>query len=225
MEMVFERGHDAHGKWQTWFRDMGILKGSWVCRYCGLHWEDVSPHVCPRCEHGADLIRYAEVPCENKEFLIAGSADGDVVRATDTTLIEIKTIGEGTLRWDAPALIEKHSYRHTDDAGKSHTGVDWYSLWNGIRRPFGPHLRQGMIYCFCLGRPSIIYIYEPKFVTAYPKEFEIKFSRDLIEDRLQQCVIIRNALERGHPPKRPMWAEKTCKTCKNCPFRNTCYGG
>ena len=80
-----------------------------------------------------------------------------------------------------------------------------------------------MIYCFCGGRKEIVYIYDPKFVTGFPKEFEIKFNRNLIEDVLDQCIKVKNALEKQRPPKRPMWAEQTCKACKECPYRNECW--
>lgn len=228
MEAVFETGNDSHRKYQTWLREMGVLKGNWYCMRCGLLWEDMSPHTCPRCEAGYDLIDYAEVPVSNEFYLLAGQADGDVYRQTDggpeDTLIEIKTIGTGTLRYDAPKLIEKYTYQHVDEDGKSREYTDWPLLWSHIRRPFPPHLRQGMIYCFCKGRDRIVYIYEPKFLTAYPKEFEIQFRKDLIEDVLDQCLVVKNCLEKQRPPKRPIWAEKKSEgPCKKCPYRSVCY--
>lgn len=223
MEMVFERGHDSHDKWQRWFWEMGILRGMWRCYGCDLYWEATSPRFCPRCEAGENLLRYGEVPVENKEYLLAGQADGDVLNVDRWKLIEVKTIGPGTVRYEAPALITKYSYEHVDDQGKTHRGIDWYALWSGIRRPFPAHLRQGMIYCFCAERSEIVFIYDPKFLTAPPKEFEVKFREDIIEDVLEECVTVRSALEKGRPPKRPMWAEQTHKVCANCSFRNTCW--
>lgn len=228
MEAVFETGNEAHTKYQTWCWEMGILRGFWRCLLCELVWEDVSPHTCPRCESGYDLIEYAEVPVSDDYYLIGGQADGDVLRQTDSgpiwTLIEVKTIGTGTLRWDAPRMIERYTYRHVDEEGKSREYTDWPLLWSHIRRPFPPHLRQGMIYCFCAGRKEIIYIYEPKFLTGYPKEFEIKFRKDLIEDVLEDCLLVKNCLEKQRPPKRPIWAEKKTEgPCKKCPYRSTCW--
>jgi hypothetical protein len=222
-KLVFETGHEAHHKWQKWAWEMGILRGLWECLFCDLKWEDVSPWQCPRCEMGRDLIRYREVPVENGEYLIAGNADGDVFWLDEWTYIEVKTIGTGTVRYEAPQLIEQHTYRHIDDNGKERTGVDWLALWNAIRRPFPAHLRQGSIYCFCGGRDKIRFIYDPKFITAHPKEFEIKFNPDVIVDILDECLKVKNALEAQRPPKRPMWAEPKCKTCKECPFQKACY--
>jgi hypothetical protein len=222
MEMVFERGHDSHKKWQHWFWDMGLLKGLFICRVCNLRWWDQSPYECPRCE--STLLKYGEVPVESPEFLLAGQADGDVVREGGSVLIEVKTIGTGTLQFEAPNLLKRYTYKHTDEDGVARTSVEWYRLWSGIRRPFPAHLRQGMIYCFCYGRKEIIYIYDPKFITAYPKEFEIKFDKSLIGDVLDDCITVKNALEKGRPPRRPMWATEGCTACKACPYEGECYG-
>lgn len=225
MEVVFEGGHHAHAKWQRWFREMGVLYGTWRCLSCGLYWEALSPVACPRCEVGGDLITYAEVPLRNDTYLIGGHADGDVrMPGQAPVLIEIKTIGTGTVRFDAPALMSKYSYTHVDDQGRTHTGVDWDGLWRGIRRPFPSHLRQGMLYCFCAGRDEIIYIYEPKFVTAYPKEFEIRLDEELIHGILEKCLSVKQSVAQQRVPKRPMWTSPTCTTCKSCGFRSVCYG-
>lgn len=225
MELVFERGHTSHSTWQTWLWEMGVLAGQWRCRNCRLLWEDLSPTVCPRCEVGDDLIVYAEVPVHDDAHLIAGHADGDVHRpGHPPQLIEIKTIGPGTARFEAPTLVEKYTYHHIDTDGVERSGVDWEGLWRGIHRPFPSHLRQGMVYCFCAGRKEIVYIYEPKFVTAYPKAFEIKFDPSYIQDALERCLVVKDALEQQRVPKRPMWTDPTCRTCTECPFRSTCYG-
>lgn len=218
MEMVFETGHDAHHKWQSWLWDMGILWGMWECLWCGLYWWDKSPTMCLRCEVGKDLLKYREVPVSNDQYLIAGQADGLIKKP-----IEVKSIGPGTVRVEAPALLAKYSYTHIDSEGAPHTGTDWQALWRGIRRPFPSHLKQGMIYCFCAGWSHIDFLYDPKFLTAWPKEFEIKFSKDIIQDVLDKCLLVKDALERQRPPKRPHWATKTCASCKACPYRTECY--
>jgi hypothetical protein len=81
-----------------------------------------------------------------------------------------------------------------------------------------------MTYCFCGGRKEMLFLYDPKFLTKYPKEFEIKFRQDMIEDRLALCLVVKDHLEKQRVPKRPMWAEKSHRACKECPFKSTCYG-
>jgi hypothetical protein len=223
-EMVFERGHDSHHKWQNWFWEMGDLRGMWRCLACGLYWEDRSPWECPRCDVGRGAIEYAEVPVLNQDYLLSGMADGDVWWIDHWTLIEVKTIGIGTIRWDAPRLLDQHALTFIDDEGTTRHGFDVEGIWRDIKRPFPSHIRQGMIYCFCAGRDGMVYIYDPKFLTRHPKEYEIKFRQDLIQDVLDGCLKVKDHLEMQRPPKRPIWAEKKCRTCKECAFRTECYG-
>ena len=225
MELVFERGHDSHDKWQRWAWDLGILRGMWRCRWCHLYWWGVSPQYCPRCDVGKDLLQYAEVPVSSPEHLLAGQADGEVFIGERWVPIEIKTIGSGTVRYEAPHFVEQYAYSYTDADGKQHSGTDWIALWNGVRRPFPAHLRQGMIYCFCKGWEEIIFVYEPKFLTAHPKEFLVKFRPDVVEPILEKCLQVKRSLDAQRPPKRPHWATPACKTCTNCPFKKVCWNG
>lgn len=224
MEAVYEIGHDSHRKYQNWLWDMGVLRGVFECLKCKLFFEEVSPHICPRCEAGKLLLVYREVPLLSEEYLIVGSADGDVWFDDEWILIEIKTIGARTIEIENPKLLKRFTYRHIDVDGKAHSNVDWRALWNGIRYPFPSHLKQGMIYCFCKGRKRIRFIYEPKFLTAWPKEFLVTFDKELIADILDECLIVKAALERGKPPRRPMWAEEAHTTCARCVFKDECYG-
>ena len=225
MEMVFETGHDAHRKWQTWLWEMGMLSGEWKCLACSNRWSDTSPEQCPACGGGRKVIEYAEVRADADEYLIHGRSDGEVFWNGERRLIEIKTIGPGTVRWEAPSLVAAHTYKHTDETGRERSGVDWQALWNSIRRPFPSHIRQGMIYCMATGVDSIVYIYDPKFLTAGPKEFTVKYRRDLIEDLLEECLIVKASVENGRAPKRPFWAETSCRTCKECSFKGVCWNG
>jgi hypothetical protein len=210
-ETVYETGHDAHHKWQRWWWEMGILAGVFHCMHCDVYWNGLSPQRCPYCEVGRELLEYKEVPLENEEYGIAGFADGDVV---GHGLVEVKTIGEGTVRIEAPNLLARHT---------SGNAVDWHGLWRDIKIPFASHRRQGMIYDFCAGRDQMTFIYEPKFITGYPKEFVVKFKKEYIEDILDDCLRVRTALEHGRPPKRPMWAERSHRSCQKCPYRKHCY--
>lgn len=224
-EIIYAIGHDIHSRWQRWFQEMRILRGMWECLNCDLVWHDTSPPYCPRCDCGSELIIYREVPLRDEEHLMIGSADADVLYPDDEwRLIEIKSIGDGTVRIDAPQLVKRHSYKHIDEEGKSHIGVDWYHLWRSISQPFPSHLRQGMLYCFLAQREEIVFIYEAKSLTAEPKEFRVKFRRSVIADVLDDCLKVRAALDSNHPPRRPMWAEIDSKICRQCTFHKTCWG-
>lgn len=219
MSVVFDQGHEAHNKWQTWFWEMGVLSGNWECIQCGYHWEGTSPTECPTCHSPGIYLRYREVSADQEEYLIHGHADGQI----GDGLIEIKTIGEGTIRHDAPRLVDRYSYVHKDVDGKKHSGVDWKALWANIHRPFAAHLRQGMLYCFSTGLEKITFIYEPKFIVSEPKEFLVRYQSNLIEDVLERCLNLKASLQKGYPPRRPMWANISHKVCTECVYKEVCY--
>lgn len=224
-EVVFETGHEAHRKWQSWFWEMGILRGLWYCKICRKMWHGISPEHCPEKGHGKEFIEYREVPASSAQYLLGGHADGDVRRERKIWRpIEIKTVGIGTVRHEAPKLVERFSYTYVDENDEERSYVDWPALWAGIRRPFSSHLKQGMLYLLCLKREAIIYLYEPKFVTGVPKEFEIEFQSELIEDLLDQCLLVKRSVERARPPKRPLWAEYESPVCDKCVYKTHCWG-
>jgi hypothetical protein len=206
-ELVFNHGNTSHEWWQDKWWGMGILKGVFHCRACGLSWEDISPLSCPRCDMSKYMLNYKEVPFKSERYNMVGRADADT---TTDGLIEIKTIGVGSIRWEAPHLVEKH-------------GTDWDALWRDIKHPFPSHRRQGQLYCYFLERDEIKFIYDPKFVSAAPKEFVVKFSKDYIDQILDDCDDINGMVARNKTPHRPEWAAKDHRTCQKCPFRKHCY--
>lgn len=206
-ELIFNHGNTSHEWWQGKWWGMGILKGVFHCLACDLYWEGLSPHECPRCEMPKVFLEYKEVPFRNKEYGVVGRADADL--STDG-LIEIKTIGVGSIRWEAPHLTEKH-------------GENWEALWRDIKHPFPSHRKQGIINCHFLGRDQIKFIYDPKFVSAAPKEFVVQYNVSIIEEILEECLQINRDVALGRVPKRPEWAEKSHRTCAHCPYRKHCY--
>ena len=206
-ELIFNHGNASHEWWQNNWWGMGILKGVFFCTACEMLWEDTSPLECPRCGRPRLFLEYKEVPFRSREYNVVGRADADT---TTDGLIEIKTIGVGSIRWEAPHLVEKY-------------GQDWDTLWRNIKHPFPSHRKQGWMYCHFLGREEIKFIYDPKFVSAAPKEFVVKYEPSFIEDILEECLLINRNVATGRVPKRPEWAEKTHRTCGFCPYKRHCY--
>ena len=114
--------------------------------------------------------------------------------ATDG-LIEIKTIGDG-----------QHSVGSPAPDREVRPGLG-HALEN-IKHPFPSHRKQGMLYCHFLERDTIKFIYDPKFVSAAPKEFVVKYNHSIIEDILKECVAINTDVSTARAPNRPDWAEK-----------------
>lgn len=214
---IFEEGKDIHKKWQKRIDDLGKLHGTWECLNCHYYWWETSPRKCPDCgTENRDFIKYREVPLESEEYMIIGHADGEVEEA----LIEVKSIGLGTLRFEAPQLLKQYEVETVD--GK--TVVDVQGLWRDIKRPFPGHTRQGMIYLLCRGKKSILFIYEFK-PTQQVKGFILSYNEELIADILEQALDVKYALKKGAPPDRPEWAEdEESKGCVKCTFKTKCWG-
>lgn len=208
---VFEEGHAIHNKWQTWLWKAGVLSGDWYCETCTHRWSAVAPATCPMCVSAS--IVYREVPISSDELRIIGHSDGEVVIGEDRYLIEIKSVGLGTVRWDHPTLYKAYS-----DGELSLDG-----LWKNIKKPFASHIRQGQLYLHCTGLSEIIFIYEWK-PTQEVKEFKVSYQEEIVQPLIDKCKYVIDHLDRGEIPEQPDWASSsTCAGCKYCPYKKECW--
>jgi len=89
---IFAEGHTIHAKWQEWFKEMGVLYGKWA--------------TSTEPAWGVSLSDdYLEVPLRSDKHMMRGHADGWIKGLGDDCLIEIKSIGTGTIRMEMPALM------------------------------------------------------------------------------------------------------------------------
>lgn len=208
---VFEEGHAIHHKWQTWLWEAGVLVGRWECGECGSSWFGKSPAECVNCQ--SIHIRYREVPIRDDEHHILGHSDGEIEDSRGRALIEIKSVGIGTVRWEKPSLYADY------ENGK--LSID--DVWKNIKSPFGSHVRQGNLYMHCRKLDTIVFIYEWKPTQAV-KEFEVKYNPDIVAPMLEGCKVVLKHLEDKTAPQRPDWANApTSPGCKFCPFKKVCY--
>lgn len=208
---IFDEGHLIHDKWQKRIRDMGDLWGNWYCSACGLTLKgEIRDGNCPayRCHltNPNKTLIYHEVPLSSEQYLISGHADGAIPRLN--SLIEIKSVGAGTVRIEAPDIYKANS---------EGTKIDFQGLWKDIKEPFPSHMRQGQLYlrlCNLMGLEydQIIFIYEAKFNQGV-KEFVVKFDPNYCDDLLTQCYFIVGALDNTMSP--PECPTGTCKDCGN----------
>lgn len=201
---IFDEGHYIHDKWQKRLRDMGDLWGNWSCDFCRtLFRSQLYPQTCPYCD--STLLTYQEVPLRMDTHLISGHADGAIPRLS--ALIEIKSVGTGTARIEAPEIFKKNS------EGQS---INLQGLWRDIIEPFPAHIRQGQLYlalCDYMGLPfdNIIFLYESKFNQG-AKEFQIKYDPKISAPIIASAREISNALDGLiDPPKCP---NGSCKDCE-----------
>jgi len=211
MNNVFAEGHQIHGKYQDWLWEMGVLHGAWLCLSCHLVWTDTSPRQCPTCS--SPRLMYREVPLFRD--LVGGHSDGAVHGLDDWDgLIEVKSIGMGTLRMEAPRMYQ----RYLD-------GETLENVWWKIQRPFTTHIKQGQLYLW-MSWPryeEICFLYESKFHQQV-KEFVVAYNPATIAPILETAREVTRAVAQGLPPSRPSWAEDSdSKICKSCPYRRACW--
>jgi rubrerythrin len=232
LENIFEEGHEYHRKWQSRFRRMGRLYGTWFCEACTHRWLANSPTYCPECGAPDGALSYYEVQMHDAEHLIHGNADGIVLALAadaDDVMLEVKSVGEGTVRQEMPKVLQKHTHEVPDPqwVGKTLKVLDHRGVWKDITKPFGPHLRQGLIYLRLWGqvydrlgstemvseitRIAFIYEYKP---TSAVKAFYVTRADDLVQELWDQAADIKWALDGGGRPPRCISRDEPCKQCK-----------
>ena len=200
LQSIFDEGHTIHAKWQNWFSEMGVLHGYW----------DLGTPNNKSWATSKDLVGipdkvYKEVPLVYDELRIAGHADGWIKGIGEDCLIEIKSIGVGTIRVEAPDLIAK-------------ADGDLQAAWRSIRRPFSTHVMQGQIYLELMRRlghdvKEIVFLYELKADQDY-KEFVIKADFELVESKFLKAKRVCEAVEAGTPLECSNNGSLGCKQCQ-----------
>lgn len=190
LRRIFDTGHDAHHRWQTYLRDMGVLKGTWTNGY------------------------YDEVRLYSERHMIRGHSDGWVTGLGDDFLIEIKTIGEGTIRSEAPALLAQYDNNLA-------------LAWKNIKTPFKSHMLQGQVYLHLANLmveegileaapKEIVFIYDLKATQEY-KEFVVTYNPEFTEKIFDSALDVVWAVKNERPPLCSIDVEHGCKRCE--PFR------
>jgi hypothetical protein len=164
---------------------------------------------------GGHRWEYDEVTLDAKsELLIAGHADG----AFDDSMVEIKSIGLGTVRMDAPDLLKQY---------QDGSMTDLTGLWKkGITKPLMSHMRQGDVYlhlAHVLGLPfrQMVYLYEFK-PNQMTKEFTIKYDPERSMRLIAKAEQVKYAVEHRISP--PCIKGTSCNQCIVFPRRRTVAG-
>jgi hypothetical protein len=191
-ENVFANGHAAHARWQNWFAEAGTLLGMWGCWHIecsALVWG--MPY--PECPNGHGLLKnYKEVPLSHKKLRFGGHADGWLVGYGAPLLLEVKTVGEGTFRWEEPSLLMENTF---EDA------------WKKLDTPFQSHIMQAQIYLKLIeligfDEPcpqEIMFLYEKK-ADQSAKEFIIPKSDFGITEKFDAVDKILDCIENKKAP-------------------------
>jgi len=202
-ENIFAEGDFIHEKWQRWMARTGKLWGLWECRYCKMSGTALSSELAPYCvacqcagdeeANPLDWWIYKEVPLEYG--IISGHEDG----AMDNYLVELKSVGVGTLRVEEKEVNPKC--------------CGWKN-WQALKMPMISHQIQGQLYLYMaqeMGLPydrlAIIYEFKPN---QQVREFDLPFNMKLITPILQRIDLIKYALSAGTLPSCPIGGCKYC---------------
>lgn len=241
LENVFAQGNAIHTKWQNWLAQTGKLWGDWRCSRCSEYVKNSlkpSDHTAGSCvgtgwvklgtsHFTRDLVnsaqesfphdwQYKEVTLHSTTLPVSGHADGALVG--HNCLIELKSLGVGSLKFEAPKLIEQN----THDAGRKKI-VDIDGIWKDFHRPLTSHLKQGNIYLWMakeMGLPfdKISFIYEFK-ANQQVKEFTVSYSEELIAEQLDYASDVKRQLEIGFPPDCPYGGCGSCRAYEKKEFK------
>lgn len=201
LQSIFDEGHAIHAKWQNWFQEMGVLHGQFQCDACGKMTWGTSPDICEICQHRK--LTYAEVTLRDDSLRIKGHTDGWIKGIGDDTLIEIKSIGPGTIRSEAPDLFSQ--------------APDFMAAWRNVKRPFNTHIRQGQMYLELMKRMGhdvneIVFLYELKADQDY-KEFSIKADFEIVRHIFDGAEKVIKAVDKGVAPVCNNNVGGTCAQC------------
>lgn len=203
LQSIFDTGHQIHAKWQSWFQEMGVLHGKFKCGVCDAVTWGTSPETCGTCGRSGKLT-YDEVTLEDDDLRIKGHTDGWVKGLGEDCLIEIKSIGPGTIRAEAPALMQE-------------ANGDFMKAWTKVNRPFGPHVLQGQVYLELMRRMGhnvneIVFLYELKADQSY-KEFNVKADFELVRHVFDGAQMVVDAVEANKAPRCNNNVGGTCPQC------------
>jgi hypothetical protein len=202
--LTFEEGHRIHRGWQGWFGDMQQLYGKWGCLDCKVFTWGLGV-TCDGCT--STNLTYLEVPVGNGDLRIRGHADGWVKGFGDDMLLEVKSIGEGTIRWEAPELMSQFD-------------GDFKKAWASLKQPFTTHIMQAQVYMKLLelSNPEdhpkeALFIYESK-PTQDVKEFVIAKSDFGITELFDAAAMIVKSVKDNTAPLCNLGGALGCAACR-----------
>jgi hypothetical protein len=204
-ELIFAQGHAIHDTWQTWFREMGTLYGSWQCRDCSNYWTDLSPALCIVC--GSSRVKYKEVPVVSKELMITGHSDGWLKGFGDDLMLEIKSVGAGTFMW-----LDKGAWFANDQS--------FDTAWKNLTSPFESHVAQVQLYMEVLSLAGVtdvpneaVVLYEAKPTQAV-KEFIVRRDTWAIQHIIDGAKLVVDSLSKEIAPDCNVGGALKCKQCE-----------
>lgn len=210
---VFQVGHDIHAGWQSIFHKMGNLYGKYECVKCGLIAWGMGVDNCVVCNTNEHT--YKEVSLMYDTLRISGHADGILLGLGAPLLLEIKSIGAGTFRFEAPELTYEHN-------------GELEAMWKALKAPFMSHIMQAQMYMKLAELINLehqpqeaLFLYENKG-SQEPKEFVVQKSDFGLTPILQACADINLRIDAKSPPACNINGDAGCYKC--APYKEESNG-
>lgn len=216
---VFAEGNQVQSKYEDMFWSRGWLWGRFKCIDCGESRHTLSPDTCWVC--GGNLA-YMETTIVDSSRRLIGNIDIVLMMEDSTVLVEVKTVGLGTVRYSAPALFDRYA------AGAK--TLD--QVWSDIHRPFLAHRLQAGMYLALAPElvPELKDVEEVRFLYEWKpsqdvKEFVLTRDKALEEvgPLLEEATVFNKHVALGKVPLRPNWAAPGGAICGDCPHRTVCW--
>lgn len=210
MQNIFTEGNCTHEKWQAWLAEMGRLEGDWLCLGCGNLFYGLAPRSCPRCH--SPRMQYRELRLRAPDLMLSGRCDGYL--PNDRCLIEIKTLGLGSLRYENPEFVARY-----EEKTPNGTYVDLDGMWKGLRRPLGSAVKQGLLYLWLareyVGLPveRCVFLYDFK-ASQDTKCFTVVYDQARAERIVDTVRQMANHVTAREVPDCPVSNTHGCRDCK-----------
>lgn len=153
-QFTFDLGNAIHDIIQTYFWDIGILKGTWKCQKCDkLYYNLVAPTTCPSGikSHTKKFLKYKEIQVKHPTLPISGRADGVLVIDGSDHVMDIKSIQNRTVKTNE----RQFCYEDLEDEGPKPDHVVQLNFYMWLLRVERGHLfyvakNDGMIKTFAI---------------------------------------------------------------------------
>ena len=219
---LFDKGHNMHSRWVSYFERIGVLRGFWDCTYCGTGIESTQtrygeeeklgvfkPDKCDVC--GSVCFDYAELAINDKELNMSGHVDMvlDFSNFDSNRFKEVKPCYNIKNLPQKPIVVDMKT---CNDAS-----------YSKILR-MGPSLAyqvQLTIYANVLDCAFGLLIYENKNNSKIAS-FKIHKHIDTVFRTIKKQAQLMNEMvdHKLLPPPRP--EKKDSYECRYCPFASIC---
>lgn len=189
-------GSALHDMVQTYFWNVGLLKGSFECLKCDKTYDDIiSPTSCPsgKVTHKRKHLRFREVTLRNDTYKIYGRSDGLLNLRDGVEPLEIKSL------YVKPQKNSNEFQFYFDDLE--------------TKGPKEAHVLQLMLYMFMLEATvgNLLYICKND---GRIKTYKIEYDESLIALFLEQCLYLQEQAQKlkagEHIDLPPCCSSETC---------------